>query len=290
MELGIKIEDGGRKEVLRISSDATWEELLTAIYLNFDASPLTVSAGFPPKTIPLDTTDPSTLLRELSIVSGQLLTIKLSNTPPSISGSSIYPKMTIRQMPDDNSCLFRAVSYLLCNCSRECAQDLRKLVATHILSHPDVYTAAMLAMNPSTYAQKIQCPDAWGGAIEISIFASHFTCELASVDVQTGRVDVFGESLNYGQRAYLLYSGIHYDAISMATSSSEHTDLTIFQPTDQSVFEGALELAQEAKRAHKYTDTAHFTLRCEECGMGVVGEQEANSHALQTGHSSFIEY
>ena len=41
---------------------------------------------------------------------------------------------------------------------------------------------------------------------------------------------------------------------------------------------------------HKFTDLAKFTLRCSVCQQGLVGQREAQAHAVSTGHSAFQEY
>ena len=53
----------------------------------------------------------------------------------------------------------------------------------------------------------------WGGGIELAILAAHFKCELAAIDVKTSKIYVYGEKQSFPNRAYLLYDGIHYDAI-----------------------------------------------------------------------------
>lgn len=68
-----------------------------------------------------------------------------------------------------------------------------------------------------------------------------------------------------------------------------------------------LEMSRKLNAAHYYTDTATFSLRCEVCSKGLVGEKEAKERAWSlsslgghglsthadvkaTGHSSFAEY
>lgn len=74
-------------------------------------------------------------------------------------------------------------------------------------------------MPPAQYIATISKPTSWGGAIELSILATHYSAEIASVDVETGRIDRFapGEfGSPSGMRAILVYSGIHYDAATLA--------------------------------------------------------------------------
>ena len=68
----------------------------------------------------------------------------------------------------------------------------------------------------------IALESSWGGAIELAIIAAHFKCELAAVDVQSSRVYVYGEGQSFTKRAFLVYDGIHYDALALnAVSAGE---------------------------------------------------------------------
>lgn len=44
------------------------------------------------------------------------------------------------------------------------------------------------------YIATILKPSTWGGAIELGILAKHFNTEIASIDVETGRIDQFSPS------------------------------------------------------------------------------------------------
>lgn len=74
-------------------------------------------------------------------------------------------------------------------------------------------------MPPAQYIATISKPSTWGGAIELSILAKHYRVEIASIDVETGRIDRFtppSESGTPSMRTVLIYSGIHYDAATLA--------------------------------------------------------------------------
>eukprot|EP00730_Choanoeca_flexa_P015305 TRINITY_DN7002_c0_g1_i1.p1 TRINITY_DN7002_c0_g1~~TRINITY_DN7002_c0_g1_i1.p1 ORF type:complete len:203 (+),score=14.58 TRINITY_DN7002_c0_g1_i1:225-833(+) len=81
-----------------------------------------------------------------------------------------------RIVPADNSCLFRAVAYLLHpvavtegysaeSVPTPLAQELRAVVAEKVLSDPATYSEAMLGRPPLEYAQWIQKPESWGGTV-----------------------------------------------------------------------------------------------------------------------------
>ena len=76
----------------------------------------------------------------------------------------------------------------------------------------------VISMPPSQYITTISKPTSWGGAIELGILAAHYATEISSVDVETGRIDHFspGSGNSTGMRAIFIYSGIHYDAASLA--------------------------------------------------------------------------
>jgi ubiquitin thioesterase OTU1 len=48
--------------------------------------------------------------------------------------------------------------------------------------------------------------------------------------------------------------------------------------------------ARTHTQQHKYTDLAKFSLRCSVCRAGLVGQREAQAHAVGTGHGAFEEY
>jgi len=179
------------------------------------------------------------------------------------------------------------------------AQELRKIVADGIRSDPETYSEAILGMLPAQYIQTILKPTSWGGAIELGILAKHYGAEIASIDVETGRVDHFSppDSNNNGMRCILIYSGIHYDAASLApmrdARNEWHQTLFPVSPMDSEtdpVLVAAKKLADILRTKRAYTNTNTFDLKCEQCGKGLKGEKEARAHAEQTGHVRFGEY
>jgi ubiquitin thioesterase OTU1 len=227
-------------------------------------------------------------LSELGVHSGDTLTVTTSNGG-TLTQSNEMPTMLLREMPDDNSCLFNTIGYVLCSRSRSSAKELRELAAALILSLSN-YTEAVLGMPPERYAEWIRGDTHWGGGIELAVFAGHFETEIASIDVSSGRVDIFGEGNDYSQRVYVLYSGIHYDALAMGLPNKESEDCTVFPVTEDNALMQAMQVAETARLEHRYTDLAKFTLRCEQCSQALVGEREAEKHASTTGHANFIEY
>ncbi|PJF17510.1 Zinc finger, C2H2 domain-containing protein [Paramicrosporidium saccamoebae] len=257
--LRVKVADG-RKTEIELEKDATWGDLLTVLLLKLDEQPVDISTGFPPQLLtPNNMEQP---LSGLGVHSGDTLTVTTSNGEAVVAPTLLNaaPTMLLREMPDDNSCLFNTIGYVLCSCSRSSAKELRELAAALVLSSPN-YTEAVLGMPPERYAEWIRGDTHWGGGIELAVFAGHFETEIASIDVGSGRVDIFGEGNGYAQRVYVLYSGIHYDALAMGVPHKESEDCTVFAPTEDNALVQAMQVAETARLEHRYTDLAKFTLR-----------------------------
>ena len=130
----------------------------------------------------------------------------------------------------DNSCLFNAVA-LVCepnNFHNNIQKEIRTLVANIILTNEKKYTKDFLeGRTPNDYAAFILDENSWGGAIELDLLAHYYEIEIASFDIKTKRLDVFGNNCNYKKRAYVIYDGTHYDALALTKYENdklcEHT-------------------------------------------------------------------
>lgn len=204
------------------------------------------------------------------------------------------PVLARRAVPADNSCLFTSVAYAMEGGVYDPARvpELRGLIGRIVAGDPTAYSEAVLGKSNEEYCAWIRRDDTWGGAIEVSILAKHYSCEICVVDTQTLRVDRFGEDAGYRQRALLLYDGIHYDPLQRETrggGTNAPPPQTVFPATDDVILAQALELAEEARRRRQFTDVNGFALRCMVCQTGLVGQREAREHAKETGHANFGE-
>jgi len=89
-------------------------------------------------------------------------------------------------------------------------------------------------------------------------------------------------------RVFLLFDGIHYDPLYME-SLTGGPPKTIFPIEEDSVYLQAEQIAQEAKASRQFTDINRFTLRCMQCDTMLIGNAEAQKHAVATGHTNFGE-
>ncbi|OOQ86882.1 putative OTU-like cysteine protease [Penicillium brasilianum] len=219
---------------------------------------------------------------------------KTAKDPPEIASPEHGGTFVLRVMPDDNSCLFRAVGAAVMG-DMDTMVELRSIVAGAIQSNPTEYTAAILGKKPDEYCQWIQNEDSWGGAIELKILSEYFNIEICSIDVQTLHMFQFNEGAP--TRCIVVYSGIHYDVLTLCPSDPPYTHANLFAPNDTKIFDAAdpvvVEKAKEMCRVlqskHYYTDTAGFLVRCNTCGGTFTGEKGATKHAAETGHYDFGE-
>ena len=117
------------------------------------------------------------------------------------------------------------------------------------------------------YIRTILSPNSWGGAIELTILAAHYRTEIASIDVETGRIDRFGNDAQ-GGRALLIYSGIHYDAAVLAPEPNAPQDFCVsvvpsIGAEGEQVLDALRALATKLRAKRAYTNTATFDLKCE---------------------------
>jgi ubiquitin thioesterase OTU1 len=217
-----------------------------------------------------------------------------ADDPPEIASPEHAGTFVLRVMPDDNSCLFRAVGAAVMG-DMDTMVELRSIIAGAIQSNPTEYTAAILGKKPDEYCTWIQNEDSWGGAIELKILSEYFNIEICSIDVQTLNIFQFNEGAP--TRCIVVYSGIHYDVLALSPSDPPYThanplahgDTKVFEAVDPVVLAKAKELCQVLQGKHYYTDTSGFTVRCNICGGTFTGERGATKHAAETGHYDFGE-
>ncbi|EME78169.1 OTU-like cysteine protease [Pseudocercospora fijiensis CIRAD86] len=219
----------------------------------------------------------------------------VESDPPEVPVSQLEGVMILRVMPDDNSCMFRALSSAVLP-GIDTMNELRSIVAEKIQHEKDFFTKDMLEKEPDDYCRWIQREDAWGGGIELSILSQHFGIEICSINVQDCRVDRFNEG--QATRCILVYSGIHYDVCAVAPFSGAEPefDRKVFdvlqmdgEEIDGGALQAAVELCKILQSRHYYTDTQGFSLKCNQCGQKGNGEKWALQHAESTGHGDFGE-
>ncbi|GJQ09232.1 hypothetical protein GpartN1_g1023.t1 [Galdieria partita] len=286
MHLRLRTKDG--VITITVSPKCTIRELLEEIErkTGIEVAKQKILHGFPQRELRADVEKPV----ETVLQSGDSLTVdrlSIGVEPEKFSSAPTESTFVRRKVPDDNSCLFHAISYVFRNGSVE---ELRHIISETVRLNPDLYSEAFLGKSNQEYSRWILLPETWGGAIELSILSKYFRTEISVFDIQTLRMDRYGEADNYEERVFLLYDGIHYDPLARAyTGASREYDVTIFKIWDEEALVCAKSVAEEANRNRQYTDLASFTLMCRNCGAKLKGETGAVEHAKQTGHTNFTE-
>ena len=145
----------------------------------------------------------------------------------------------------------------------------------------------MLGKSKYEYCSWIMKPETWGGEIEISILAEHFSAEICVIAIESMTYKIYGEGGS--KRIFLLYDGIHYDAITrnFQEDGPKEIDITTFEVTDTDAVVNALYVGKQLKEARKFTNTSSFTLLCMDCNTGLKGQEDAVQHGMTTGHQNF---
>ncbi|CAG8799757.1 27780_t:CDS:2, partial [Dentiscutata erythropus] len=117
--------------------------------------------------------------------------------------------VVLREMEDDNSCLFRAIE------------------------DPETYSDVVLGRSRDDYCEWIAKKNSWGGAIELSIFASYYKVEIRSVDVKSGRIDRYD-----------------YDSVALTPmiGADQEYDQTVFDSSDEPILGAVMGVAEKMKQ------------------------------------------
>jgi len=214
------------------------------------------SSGLRPKFAPLDMAAGSgKSLFEHGIHSGHSLVVKdLRNEhktatvrqgkgweyPPTVPQGG---RMVRQNMPRDNSCLFHSIAYITDQAGEDrdaSALTMRTLAAQIIGNDPTTYDSVFLGMPNSRYIQVVMDPSQWGGGIELQLFSRHFEIEICAFDYHFLREDHFGQGEGFKKRAFLIYTGEHYDVLVHTDNNGNPRKL--FSPKDDSVWKRARDM------------------------------------------------
>ena len=233
----------------------------------------------------------------------ELLAEVCSQISSSFTPSLPEEKYVRHEIEADNSCLFNSILYSVKDTVEYSSPaDLRSLIASMVLSDPSTYHEAFLGKPGEEYAAWIMQPKTWGGEIELSILARCLQVQIGAVDIKTGNLYVYSDKAEshtgtteeakkeiVASRVYLLYDGIHYDAVEKVVSSQANSARVIhkFSSEDEEAVKGVKELADGLRAKKLYVDIHSFTLQCNACSLKLKGQKEALEHAKSTGHADF---
>ncbi|CUM62498.1 uncharacterized protein PRCAT00000048001 [Priceomyces carsonii] len=223
---------------------------------------------------------------------------------PTVYLSDLKKYLILRNVPDDNSCMFNALAYAL-NGLESYKEDgilppkyFRTIVGNYIKKNPDVYNEIVLGKSPEEYSTWIEKKNSWGGAIELGILASELNIRIDCLDIELGNIIKFeNENNEPNMFIILIYSGIHYDLLALNSELSndsfhkakDETKWLIASSERENIISGAKELCALLQLKNYSTNTTKFRVRCLDCYKVLVGEMGASNHANETGHFNFGE-
>ena len=114
--------------------------------------------------------------------------------------------------------------------------------------------------------------------------------EIAIVDVQTNRIDLFGQDKNFSNRIFILYNGVHYDplVINFDESADPDSDLTVFKTNENYIFDLFKSYVKKFTEKGDFVDIGKmFSLECADCHDKFLNEENATAHAKLSDHWNF---
>lgn len=138
----------------------------------------------------------------------------------------------------DNFCLFISINVFMNKGVIDlfCFKVMREIIVGVVMSDFINFSEAFLGKINNVYCYWIMNLDFWGGVIEIFIFLQYFNVEIVVVDIQSCRIDRFGEDKFYKERIFVIYDGIYYDSLIMEFLDFSLLVQTIFLISDVFVF------------------------------------------------------
>ena len=92
----------------------------------------------------------------------------------------------------DGNCLFNSVSFCMED-TVEKPDEIRRMVADHMLANPDRYNEEEFGKDPQKYLEWLTSgPEAWGGTPELKALSELYNIELALCIIEDGAIIVFG--------------------------------------------------------------------------------------------------
>lgn len=300
---------GGR--TITLSVDADINDLISTILKEYSDQAINVKSirfGYPSKTIDITEAQFTRKLNDFGISSGEKIIFELNsyinkfvslNTEIPYKDSRpvftqlcldhIEPGMVLQvhKMPDDNSCLFHALSYSVYKDITISAQ-LRMIVHDEITSNKEKYSDAILGKKNAEYAEWISQKNSWGGYIEIAILSLYMGMAVFVLDMDSAKYEKFNED-KFDRFVIILFNGVHYDSLEV-TGTLKHENQTVFDlndPVSELIMDGALSISSQMKEAGYSFNTYSDKIRCNICKKIMLGEREVARHAEDTGHCDF---
>ena len=194
-----------------------------------------------------------------------------------------------QRVPNDGNCLYYAIDLVH---SGEVLPDasprLRQLAAAAIASAPASYTEEVLGAAPEAYTAALLKDTTYGGELELTILSAQLRLGLCVVDLtprppHPASLRVY--SSEAPRRAFLLYTGTHYDAL-------RRGGVHVLEGSPEALEAhgaAALALGERLRAAGEGAPKAVKLVRC--CGcQAVMDESLFGAHAAQVEHGEDFDF
>ncbi|CEP64958.1 ubiquitin-specific protease OTU1 LALA0_S15e01222g [Lachancea lanzarotensis] len=316
----VKVSGAGlATKIVDIDGDCDLSEFLNLVSKDSGISNAieSVRYGFPPQTVQVTEVTKKQKLEDIGISSGEKVVLtgktvtttlqndklekplkKSSKTDSTatrklrenqISLDGIWPHRILQlySVPDDNSCMFHAISHCTYgNFSH--SQPFREQVAAEVISNPLEYSDAILGRPNREYAQWILKKSSWGGGIELAILSKALRLAIFVLDVDAGKFEKFNEH-QFDDFIMVAFNGVHYDAMEVVNEVSGQISRVLSQHSENvdRVLARAQEVAVKLKNQGFSFNTARDRIQCNVCSEILAGERDVARHAETTGHVDF---
>ncbi|SCU91081.1 LANO_0D10704g1_1 [Lachancea nothofagi CBS 11611] len=295
-------------KVVSADNDCTLYELLELVSRELQSSKpfQCLRFGYPPQVIEASEANLSKKLEDIGLSSGEKVALvqqkviggiepmaapktprKLLENQISLDG--IWPDriLQIHAVPDDNSCMFHAISYCVHGDTSH-TQVFREIVASEIAADSVEYSDAILGKPNKEYSQWILKKTSWGGGIELAILSKVLKLCIYVLDVDACKFEKFNEQ-HFDDFVMVVFNGVHYDAMEVANDSSSSTVKVLNSRSDKidQVLARALEVASKLKSKGYSFNTTRDRIKCNVCSEMLIGERDVARHAEKTGHFDF---
>lgn len=298
----------GVDKVVTLDKEALLKDIFDPLGVskeNIDA----IRFGYPPQKVAINEENLQKQLEDLGLSSGERVTLiseKLKEPvankgtvdnvkPHQLQGNQVRLEkdsdeiLQLHEVPDDNSCLFHAISY--CKHGKlTTSQILREMCAQEILSDKVKYNNAILDQSNEDYARWILQKDAWGGGIEIGILSEYLKVAIYVIDLDSLTIGKFNEE-KYDDFIMISFNGVHYDAVEV-WDYKKNVKTTVFNFIRDpdlciNILNNAIVLGEKLRNSGYKFNTRRDKIICNVCKEKLQGEREVAKHAERTGHVDF---
>ncbi|CCC72007.1 hypothetical protein NCAS_0J00270 [Naumovozyma castellii] len=291
--------NGGADKVVSIDNGSSLNQLVKHLELSDECNLIAIRFGYPPQRVEIGEVALETSLEDLGLSSGERVNLVLEGgtmaAPVKRKDPVLKPSQTwietsdgerrilqVHKVPDDNSCLFHAISWCMYK-DISLSYQLRELCSRVIVEHPMVYSDAILGRPNREYSEWILKRDSWGGGIELAILSNELQMGIYVLDIDAIKFEKFNDDL-YDKFFVILFNGVHYDAI--------ETDdgICVFDKRDEMgdlILKNVLNIARQLKEKCYAFNTQKAKIICNICKEKFVGERDIAKHAEKTGHTDF---